>query len=69
MHTPILLYSAEVWGIFCPKKVDKIHIEFYKTILGVKSQTPNYAVLGELRKFTLSVICQEKSLKYYTKFK
>jgi hypothetical protein len=35
----------------------------------VKSQTQNYAVLGELGRFPLSVICQEKSLKYYTQLK
>jgi hypothetical protein len=62
---------AEVWGIYCPKEVDssKIHIKFCKLILGVKSQTPNSIVLDDVGRFPLSVICQETSLKYYTKLK
>ena len=59
---PILLYSSEVWGIYCPKEVDNIHIKFCKIILGLKTQTTNYAVLGGLGSIPLSVICQEKSL-------
>jgi hypothetical protein len=45
---PIILYSSEVWGIYEFPEVDKIHIKFCKLVLGVKQQTPNLAVLGEL---------------------
>jgi hypothetical protein len=27
---PILLHSLELWGIYCPKEVDKIKINFAK---------------------------------------
>ena len=39
MITPILLYSAEVWGIYGYKDIDKLQIKFYKHILGVNKQT------------------------------
>ena len=46
--TPILLYGAEVWGICNISNIDKIHIKYCKAILGVRQQTSNYAVFGEL---------------------
>ena len=33
---PIILYGAEVWGIYDIKIVDRIHIKFCKSILGVR---------------------------------
>ena len=69
MVVPIILYSSEIWGVYDFKEVDKIHIKFCKTILGVKSQTPNMAVLGELGRYPLSLICKERALKFWIKVK
>ena len=69
MVVPIILYSSEIWGVYDFKEVDKIHIKFCKTILGVKSQTPNMAVLGELERYPLSLICKERALKFWIKVK
>ena len=69
MVVPIILYSSEIWGVYDFKEVDKIHIKFCKTILGVKSQTPNMAVLGELGRYPLSLICKERGLKFWIKDK
>ena len=63
--TPIILYGAEVWGIYDIKNVDRIHIKFFKAILGVKQQTPNNAVYGELGRYPLSVISKERSFKFW----
>lgn len=65
--TQLLLYGAEVWGIYEVKNIDKIHIKFCKAILGVRQQTPNYAVYGELGRYPLSVICKERALKFWIK--
>ena len=46
--SPILLYASEVWGLYKYENIDKIHIKFCKNILGVRTQTPNYAVYGDL---------------------
>ena len=67
MIVPILTYGSEVWGVYNYKEVDKLHIRFRKYILGVKNQTPTYAVYGELGCFPLSLICNEKSLKFWLK--
>jgi hypothetical protein len=47
--------------------VDKLHIKFCKHILGVKTQSPTNAVLGELGRFPLSLICKERALKFWLK--
>lgn len=69
MVVPILLYGSEVWGVYNFKEVDKLHIRFLKYILGVKQQTPNAAVYGELGRFPLSILCKERSVKFWLKVK
>ena len=69
MIVPILLYVAEVWGAFNCSEVDKLHNRFCKHILGVKLQTSNQAVYGELGRFPLSVLCKERIIKFWLKIK
>ena len=64
---PIITYGCEVWGIYNYSEVDKIHYKFCKYILGVRQQTSNAAVLGELGRFPLSVLCKERALKFWCK--
>ena len=66
---PIILYASEIWGIYNIDEVDKLHFKFCKTILGVRSQTSNAAVLGELGRFPLSIICKQRALSYWVKIK
>ena len=65
--SPILLYAAEVWGIYGLQQVDRLHIKFCKSILGVHTQTPNFAVYGELGRYPLSIIAKERAMKYWVK--
>jgi len=67
MIVPILTYGCEVWGVYNYKEVDKLHIRFCKYLLGVKKQTPTYAVYGELGRVPLSVICKERAVKFWLK--
>ena len=67
MVRPILLYGAEVWGIYKFKARDKLHIKFLKSLLGVKMQIPNYAVLGEFGRYPLSIICKHRALNFWYK--
>ena len=67
MVAPILLYSSELWGIYDYKEIDKIQLTFYKILLGVKKQTSNIAVYGELGCYPLSILCLERSMKYVFK--
>ena len=67
MVTPILLYGSDVWGIYEYKDVDRLQIKFLKHILGVRQQTPNAAVLGEVGCLPLSVLAKIKSFKFWTR--
>ena len=40
---------------------------FVRAFLGVRSQTTNYAVYGDLGRFPLSVIAKERAIKYWLK--
>ena len=62
MVYPILLYCAEVWGIYEFKELDKLEISFCKNLLGVRQQTPNIAVYGESGRFPLSVNSKGRTL-------
>ena len=66
---PILLYGSDIWGIYNTQDVDKLHYRFCKYILGVGKHTSNAAVLGELGRFPLSVICKARALKYWIRVK
>ena len=67
MVVPIPLYGSEIWGVYNIKDVDKLHVRFLKNLLGVKQQTPNYAVLGEFGRFPLSILCKERAIRFWLK--
>ena len=52
---PILTYSSEIWGFENKATIEKLHLQFCKRILGVRSSTPNFMVYGELGRFPLEV--------------
>ena len=49
------------------QEVDKLNYTFCKIILGVRPQTSNAAVLGEVGRFLLSLIARQRAVKYWTK--
>ena len=67
MIVPILTYCSEVLGVYNFKEIDKLHIRFLKYILGVKNQTPTFALYGETGRFPISLICKERSVKFWLK--
>ena len=60
-----LVYGREIWGIYNYNEVDKLHIRFCMMVLGVKKQTVNDAVLGELGRLPLSRTAKFRSIKYW----
>jgi hypothetical protein len=48
MIKPIILYGCEVWGFGKNEILERVHLKFCKTLLNLKSFTPNYMVYGEL---------------------
>ena len=64
MVVPILLYGSEIWGVYNYHEVDKLHIKFCKRILGVRKNTQNYAVLGELGRVPLFILAKERAVNF-----
>ena len=50
---PILCYGADVWGFIQAPAIERVHLRFLKTILKVKTSTPNDLVYAELGRQTL----------------
>ncbi|MEW8546880.1 MAG: reverse transcriptase family protein, partial [Candidatus Thiodiazotropha sp.] len=64
---PILMYGSEIWGFHKADDIEKVHIKFLKQLLGVRRQTNNIAVYGELGRFPLFVLRKIRILKYWYK--
>ena len=64
---PILMYGSEIWGFYKSNDIEKVHIRFLKQLLGVRKQTSNIAVYGELGRFLLYVTKNVRILKYWFK--
>lgn len=67
MVSPILLYCSEDLGCFNTATIEGVHMKYRKKILGIKLQTPNFAVLGELGRFSFKTLFKERVLKYWLK--
>ena len=64
---PILMYGCEIWGFHKADDIEKVHVKFLKQILGVRRQTSNIAVYGEVGRVPLSVLRKVRILKYWYK--
>ena len=64
---PILNYASEVWWFSNENKIERIHTKFCKQLLGVKSQTQNNFVYGELGRTTLKVHRFLAAIRYWLK--
>ena len=53
MVSPILNYGSEVWGMRKADPIETFHLSFLKSILGVKTSTPNCFIYGELGAYPL----------------
>ena len=61
---PVLSYGSEVWGISKAAPIERFHIQFLKSILHVKSSTPNCYVYGELGVYPLDIDRKVRIIKY-----
>ena len=61
---PILSYGCEVWATHDADILEKIHIRFCKHVLGVRLQTQNNFVYGELGRYPLTIKRLVKMMKY-----
>lgn len=63
----ILMYGCEVWGVHRAPNVEKVHLDYCKTLLGVKRSTSNVMVYYELGRFPLLYERNFRMLKLWTK--
>ena len=50
------IYCSEVWGFCKADKIERVHLQFCKSLLGVKQSTQNTFIYGELGENALSDI-------------
>jgi hypothetical protein len=67
MVVPILCYASEVWGFHKAEAVERVHRDFCKTLLKMKSTTLNEFVYGELGRTPLYVLRYVRIVKYWLK--
>ena len=64
---PLLLYSAEIWGLTRFHIIESVHLFACKRFLNVSSRTPNLMIYGELGRYPLYIDSALKSVKYWFK--
>ena len=65
LASPIILYTSEVWGFENKESIEKVHLQFCKNILKVRSSTPNYMVYGELGRYPMEVMVKCKIVLFW----
>ena len=48
LKAPILLYGSAIWGFEKNGIVEKVHLEFCRNVLKVRTSTTCYKIYGEL---------------------
>ena len=64
---PILLYASEIYGFENIHSIEKIHLDFLKSILKLKKSTPNIMVYGEYGRYPLEIMVKMRMIKYWCK--
>ena len=64
---PIINYSAEVWGFCKADKIETVHLQFCKRLLGVKQCSQNDFIYGELGRTSFQTKRYLMIIKYWLK--
>jgi hypothetical protein len=65
--TPILVYSCEVWGFENKQGIEKMHLQYCKRNLNLRSSTPNVMVYGEIGRFPVEIIIKLRMATFSNK--
>ena len=65
--SPILSYCSEIWGFCKADKIERVHLQFCKTLLGVKQSTQNSFIYGELGRIPYQIQRYFSIIKYWFK--
>ena len=62
---PVLTYASEIWGVEDVKILEKVQLDFLRTILCVRKSTPLFMLYGEVGQFPLQVIIQIRIICFW----
>ena len=63
----VLSYSSEVWGFSEAKKIETLHLQYLKMLLGVRKTTPTCIIYKETNRYPLILRRYFRVLKYWLK--
>lgn len=63
--SPILLYGSEIWGLDEYHCVENVHVFACKQLLGVKPNTCNDAIMGDLARYPMYIYSAKRCIKYW----
>jgi hypothetical protein len=52
---PILTYGCAVWGYENTNVLEKLHLQYCRNIVGVRTTTPNFMAYGELGRTPIDI--------------
>ena len=64
---PIFNYGSEIWGFVKGDAIERVHLQFFKRMLGVKTTTQNDFIYGELGITNLQTSRYYNIIKYWLK--
>ena len=64
---PILLYGCEIWGVGNNDVIEKVQLNYFKQICGLKRSTPSYMLYGELGIMPLEVDIHTRIISIWSK--
>jgi hypothetical protein len=53
------------WGFENKNSIERVYLQFCKSILKVRNSTPNFLVYGELGRFPLETIVKQKMILFW----
>ena len=65
---PILSYTSQCWAFCKADAVERVHTQFCKSLLGVKTSTQNDFIYGELCRTDLKTIRIYSAVKFWLKY-
>jgi len=65
--SPILNYGSEVWGFVKGSSVERVYLQFLKRLLGVKRNTQNDLIYGEVGRTNYQTCRYYNIIKYWLK--